>query len=713
MITIVDRSVMGMDDPVYRKYRDVWENVPRGQSRQFDTASKTLLCSLVGLRKFGYREDKYGDMASVTSVVAIEKENGECAHIAAFSLKGEKYWAIGSKHVHLCCRVGCNKDLEAFEPFQRFTYASRIAKLWNSTVRKRGDAFADQLHSILCAKQWTLCCEAIFSDSQHIVDYNAVNELRFFAIAQDTPLSAGLCIVPEAAQEFFVRMELAHAPFSKRMPFPSEEFTAYLGEVARRTNSEGVVVYGSNKDGLVTTMWKEKSYPYVMERIAREAIKRGTAGKKLMGYLLGRLASQSKELRAYFTEWEQKRLPWLVDFASWLHWSCNFNAKDSWAMSTQWLTLQREFSMVPVEKLEEIRNYQVGEVAASVSAQVIMMIGPPGSGKSTLARILYILLQKAGQSPHWLNQDESGGRPQYLGNIKGALSKDAHVSHLILDKVNLDPRNRSDYMELGLDPSVTVIFGHPEGDEEFQRVCVERVVGRGDRHRTLKVSSPEDQAERAKVSKLIKDMVDSYVPPDDKTGCVFLDVEGKVEDNVALVWQAMTNASTKEQHPVLNKEAIAEALQLNKEYEDILATHPRPRFCGVSIADADLLVDSVCSVVPPGVMQGKELNKAFHITTKYFGGEVDPAFLIEAIKLEGKKIPIKLVKVAYNSSGVAVAVQGDFRCTNAVPHITMALSPGTPPVYSNTLFELVAAGDRSVGVVDVDLVLEGVFVVQS
>ena len=460
-ICLIDRRVVGIDDPVYGKNKTIWEAVPRGQARVFfesSSGSWTQQCSLVGNRKFGYRDDRgYGEpMSSVNSIVAIEKENGECAHIAAFEFKGDKFWVIGSKHVHLTFRDGrdAEKDLLEYEDIDRFRFALRIAGLFLSVL---GKAFPNparrlEFHAAMSRARWTACAEAIFSDSQHIVDYQGKNDLRFFALCHDVPSAPphGLCVAPETAYQFFSEFGVPAAPRSERMRFPSEEADRYFLDVARRINSEGVVVYGSSAPaeespasaaaaapttaqgppptGCVVKLWKEKSYPYVMERVAREAIvRRKMLGPALAAYLHKRLDQQPADLRLYFADWEKERLPFLLRFAGWLalHAAQMMTAvktssigtkqeAEQWAVQSRWLDLQHTCRQVDDASLDVIldealrakrTNALPGDHHPMLS---VMFSGPMGSGKSTLSRVLHHLLQQAGQSPRWINQDEVG-----------------------------------------------------------------------------------------------------------------------------------------------------------------------------------------------------------------------------------------------------------------------------------------------------------------
>ena len=54
-----------MDDPIYERYREVWERQPRGYS-EVRLADGTLVHSMCGMRKFGYVDKTcYGDALSV------------------------------------------------------------------------------------------------------------------------------------------------------------------------------------------------------------------------------------------------------------------------------------------------------------------------------------------------------------------------------------------------------------------------------------------------------------------------------------------------------------------------------------------------------------------------------------------------------------------------------------------------------------------------
>lgn len=313
--TFMDRSVGGLDDKVYESDRTVWESVPRGDC--LIAVGKTVVAHVVGLRKFGYPGAPYGRRSDVSNVVLIDKMNGECAHIAAFVHAGTRYWVAGSKHVHIAWRAGHYDSDSAAYVAQRYKYALKVAAVWNRMLTMEG-VDAEWFFTMLDGMKATACAEAILSDSEHIVSYSEYmkDTLQFYAIAEPSDASVTLCASPAMASALFTRCGLPTATYSPTIAAGSVAYAAALDAVARRTNSEGVVAYGLDNDGHVVCMWKEKSYPYVMERVVREAILGDRSIPQIKRRVLTRLADQDADVRAYFTEWESTRFPYLLTFAA-------------------------------------------------------------------------------------------------------------------------------------------------------------------------------------------------------------------------------------------------------------------------------------------------------------------------------------------------------------------------------------------------------------
>jgi energy-coupling factor transporter ATP-binding protein EcfA2 len=688
-LRIIERNIPGIDDPVYERDRDVWERVPRGHAKIFAASTAPLagvppLCTLVGARKFGYRDSPYGRRGDVVSAVAIEKETGECAHAAAFAHAGERFWVAGSKHVSLVFRDGCaSQDLAVYEASGRHRMALKVGRLFAQELGRLSGAQRSALFDGLSANGWTASAEAIFADSQHIVDYNDRNELRWFALTSDVESAAGLAVACDAAKAFFEGCGLHAVARAPAVPYPGPAYDALIDDVARRGNSEGVVVYGHDAAGRVACMWKEKAYPYVMERVVREAVKRGIVGAQLQTYVQSRLGKQPAELRAHFAAWEATRLPFLLEFAAWLRATAapGAGAGDGWELSTNWLRLQRECEAVPAEQRRRIAAEAHDLRPANASTvQATMFVGPPGSGKSTLARALMGLLARSGARPKWLNQDEAGGqRHHFLNAIKKALA-DGETTHIILDKTNLDAGNRQDYDELRLAPAVTVVCGHPEGDDALQALCVDRIMARGAAHRTLRADGG-----RAAVAESVARFVDGGDLPDDPS-CIAVDVSAPLEASLGVIWAAMQQADhAPEGLPALAALDPARALADARGYELELA-----RFATTTQLFACVTVkaprEAVLALVPAAALKGKQVKTGgLHVTTAFFGGAMDPVAFVQHARVVGQHVGLVPVAVVYDARGCAIEMRKDFPCNNPVAHVTIACAPGVAPVYSNEL----------------------------
>ncbi|PWV00846.1 hypothetical protein C3747_205g2 [Trypanosoma cruzi] len=137
-----------------------------------------------------------------------------------------------------------------------------------------------------------------------------------------------------------------------------------------------------------------------------------------------------------------------------------------------------------------------GDDAVTSDPDAVVCVGPQGCGKSTFSRTLYALLRQAGLSPCLINQDEAGGRRQFLDAIRRA-QRGGHT-HLIIDKMNLDEAARDDYADLGL-RALTVVWSHPDGTDALVDICFDRVRRRGSAHRTFKADRREGRRVRQRL----------------------------------------------------------------------------------------------------------------------------------------------------------------------------------------------------------------------
>ncbi len=733
-ISIFERHIPGNDDPVYEKNPRVWEEVPRGQANIYIKSSpdalpsdSTIVCMLRGVRKFGYSHASYGRRSEVVSVIGIDKENGECAHVTAFEYAGTKFWVVGSKHVNVVFRDEFAKeDLKKFEEFQRHRVALKIAKLFLVTLEKMTSEQKKTFFDGLVFNEFnnrTANAEAIFADSQHIVDYNGSNELRWFALSKDGSSSDGLCENPYLTSAFFESCGLYSVTHSENLEYKSPEYDAFLDSVARRLSSEGVVMYGMDAAGKVVCMWKEKSYPYVMERIVREAIKKGMVGDELFRYVQTRLTQQESRLRQYFVSWEETRLPFLIEFAAWLQTNKTINFKDHeslWSLSSKWLTLQREFMQLSQEQRTAIAiQYKDKKLSGVPAIQAIVLVGPPGSGKSTLSRTLVSLLKRCGKVPIWLNQDEAGGnRKSYMDTIKRVITPTiAHSkntpTHIILDKSNTELANRKDYTSLEISPALTVVFQNPEGDEALCEMCVERIMSRGEAHRSLRSSNPDFGKNPTEAKEAITKIIQSFIERSDiqdhlDESCILVDATLHPAEILRTVWTALAmsdpNASLPKFEDLMH--FVDESVANSIEYERLLSENnfatQKQLYACIKLSSPK---EKLLALVPPAATIGKIVQNEFHITVKYFGGIIDPDFFVKFTSLVGTKIALHATEVVFDDKGVAIAIEPTFECSNAFPHFTIANAKGTPPVYSNELL----GKTKGVKRIPVNVILEGVF----
>jgi hypothetical protein len=691
-LKIVEVNIPGNDDSVYENNRNVWEKVPRGLAFIL-TKENDEICVLAGVRKFGYSESTYGYSNEVTNVIGIEKENGECAHVSSFIYKNTKFWIIGSKHVNVVFRDGFyDQDIIQYQKIQRYKFALKIASLFVQTLGQISSENKGKFFDYLSKNGLTANGEAIFADSQHIVDYGGINQIRWFALSKYTQSKDGLSESPNFAREFFGSCSLYFAESSPMIQYKSKEYYEYLETVAKRLSSEGVVMYGMNNDGKVVRLWKEKSYPYVMERVIREAIKRGMVGDELYKYSQKRLSQQSAELRNYFSSWEIDRLPFLIQYAAWLHTQQKekVNFEDPWSISTQWLSLQRECFLVDSKERDAISlRFKNQKMSGVSSIQTIMLAGPPGSGKSTLARSLVVLLKKCGKYPVWVNQDEAGDRKRYLAAIDSAIKSD-RTTHIILDKSNLDKLNRKDYTDKGIEPILTVIFQHPEGNEELIKMCVQRIMNRGEAHRTLRTSNPDFAKDpEMAITKIIQNFVENSDIEESADSSYFaVDATMSPQNILLQVWDQMTKLSTQSDYPIFNEmgSKIDESLQIASEYEKKLKIHSKSKQIYACLK-LDSPIVELLDIVPTESYKDKVLKKEFHVTIKYFGGIIDPESFVKIESMIDKQIQLQLKEVVYDDKGVAISIEPTFECDNLHPHFTIATAKNIPPVYSNELLQ--------------------------
>ncbi|GET91219.1 hypothetical protein, conserved [Leishmania tarentolae] len=602
-------------------------------------------------------------------------------------------------------------------------------------------AQARAFHEILYKKMWTSCFMVIPSDRQKPMGYSGTMELRFYALtlhrhalekaragrtdlpsskapeqgkldkheeascaeneAQQYSWQDGLCIPVAEAAALYASVGLAFSRYSAPVVYRSPEYVQLLQKINRRMDVKGCVMYGADANGKVIRLWKEKAYPHAMERATLEAVtNHKLSGNDLQVCLSKKVDQQPPELRCHFEDWQVSRMPWLMHFSAWLKMTrrCtpHMQPNELFQLRKEWLALQKEFQ-IALDSDPKLRDacglYQPDPVqwaSDTHDLDVIKLVGPQGSGKSTLSRSLYVLLQKAGYQPRWVNQDEAGKREKFLALLRQATQAQSTVTHLIIDKMNLDARTNSDYDSLPL--SLTVTWFHPDGEEALYDVCIGRVLDRGNAHRSIRIDPNLTLQERKRKQQItrtfVRKAVRSCAMPNDPHECVLkLDITSPLDDMVRLIWEKLQD-NGRHALPPVRDENVTEALHLAHEYESFLQNRPRaPTYACIGIQKQQD-VEKLLSLVPPEFTAGQVVQREFHVTTKYFGGEIDPAMFVALAKLLGQSVTLTLESVVADAFGVAITVCRDdalYPCANPIPHITISNRTGVLPKYSNDL----------------------------
>ncbi|EPY28606.1 hypothetical protein STCU_04974 [Strigomonas culicis] len=872
------------------------------------------VAAINGLRKFGYKDEEeeeaegderrgggnkrhcppassqraYGHHDKVQYVMALDKENGECGHIAAFESptspsthsSPQKFWFIGSKNVHIVFSFAMPESEFDLYNGSRYQYAKKIARLFRSTLlypppaagpraaeraeRDRTPPIPQTVHRFfrhICEERYTACCETIFADSQHLVHYQQRNEMRFFALTRNAHYNQfndfyhkttadgktggawltippaliqhnfsnrfGICEDMMKAKHFFVEVcqfyFVQHSPITvypyhkdskttATHPKDKEAYTALIDAISRKPNTEGSVMYGfsyrcppssegaaddeatereSGATGtpimVVHAIWKQKAYPYVMERAVRELIiEKQLAGKALRSAIQLKIQRmQYTRLRPYFEQWAKDRMDFFILFAAYLHlkkiiipFSRNNDNDKRFDIRNQWRTLQDDFGRYydgsagtnqngggDAEMLSLCKQYELPSAATNKNSanatgntnsslpfnedlDVIKFIGPQGCGKSTLARALCILLRNvrppptganadhaAGAQasacdycyPCWANQDEAGDRRKYLAVIHNA----AHctpdggapkVTHLLLDKMNLDKHLNDDYRELKDNICCIVCFYHPDDERDVEeapgprgggrrhllQVCYDRVLERGAGHRTIKVLPHASQREKAMLEKKIHTFLSSAVQScedpaayeTESTMGRYLEEEtilycSVLDDLTAIVrqiWSALRRPSGQQRHPLpaladLNhpthgrggdtpddphhrrereERVLRYAIHMSQAYERVIAAQPHaPLYACLAITapeDTARIVQLVQQAdAAVGLLHEKVLQQAFHITTKFFVGQADPFLMVHLGRRNGRTLDrqLRCTRILYDANGVCMEVANE------------------------------------------------------
>ena len=351
----------------------------------------------------------------------------------------------------------------------------------------------------------------------------------------------------------------------------------------------------------------------------------------------------------------------------------------------------------------------------------------PLTGKSSLCRGLFDLLIASGCTPRWLNQDEcpEPRRKSFLAYLASALA-DSRVTHVLIDKTNLDPKNVADYVPLCV-PAATIHIRHPNDAPGSVRSLIaiarQRFDVRGGAHRSLKpdVGSKEPSIDAVlgffREAPLTASACGGLRPGEVfgvlRGGMVNLSALDAPEAALAALWAALADRGLVPSRwlPTVapaHRAAFAKAVTGARAYELLLGS-PRPpppaaatRYIGVALGEDART--ALLERVPKIVLHGLTQLPAVHLTVVYTGGTPDHlAELIFGERLAASAaVELTATGLAYDGrclcavcpAGLGGAGRGGVR--NLHPHITLATAPGASTAESNELLRRLHTGDASV-----------------
>jgi len=409
--------------------------------------------------------------------------------------------------------------------------------------------------------------------------------------------------------------------------------------------------------------------------------------------------------------------------------------------------LSRQASLDIRQQIRSVVHEREKVMNRDVRRQLRIVVGGlMGSGKSTLCRMLADMLEGI-----WLNQDEfahkgKGAKNAFHAEIKN-LAKDRKVPVLIVDKINTMRIHRQgilDAMKGGVSGDVVFVqimhpMDPPGNLTKQMELCLARIRGRGDGHRTLMGNDP-------KLASILRMTAGGVEPMDDTelsrfNACFSVDMTSPSKPAVMQLLADLDSEGFLGRFHIeelLTEERLSQAFEATKHAESQLsqanaggeADAAKGASKGkksskskkkapphVLLYEVQLDSDAITATRELWQAQAAEAppklqpSAGLHITLLYLGGKSDEQIAAKSPHLqgkdgvaqlrerlansEGKEVTFEIAAIAWDDRIAAAEVSAlpDEICGNAISHITLALKAAVPPSMSNELLARRAAND--------------------
>lgn len=288
----------GPDDRIYNKHADIRMMIPRGTTILQWKSDRSSWSSVVvyGHKKFtggiGDEDDEQpennekwrdyfiANVSEATSVVCMDKLNGEAAHISCRYIDDQFYLIVGSKNVHMLIRG--THDIDLYEG-SRYQYAKVIARTVCDTIASIDARKRLLLLSYLHHTRGTLVGEILQVKNQHIVNLSHLTkpEVVIISVTPTYTSSQGtslLAVPPHRLLDLCRALGLCAASYTV---IPVDQAMDQKAQIRRKSNSEGEVFYYLDNNEDTIGLVKVKTVWYVILRALREkAVYSFNAAKK-------------------------------------------------------------------------------------------------------------------------------------------------------------------------------------------------------------------------------------------------------------------------------------------------------------------------------------------------------------------------------------------------------------------------------------------------